>query len=220
MKRKLLILLVMGLVLGLVACQAQYSDSGSFSFGEELPSDFSQMTETQLEPFFRFAKESVEHYYQALFHKSDDFRKLPTSDMVAKFLEARLATERERDSNYIEGTYHLRDWEIIDGLLWCKIAVQIEYQYSSFDPLFDLISAVNEPVQIIIENPQDPTIVDWHVGGKSGFDVAARGNFLDLRLEENWLSNQDPEYILSRLEVLAPGFSNETTILANCNDSF
>lgn len=127
---------------------------------------------------------------------------LQSTNEVNDFLKAKLEYETypmrklEYTKNYIEGSYELLNWKIIDAsILWCEIFVDVKYQYSDAS----IVSGFGETIQVVIENSDNPIIIDFYNGSFESFDSQIRSYELDLTDSKNWLSNQNTNEIISNM---------------------
>lgn len=164
-------------------------------------SSFLSLKEKDLTPYFNYAKKSVETYYLNSMKNENPEKILSSStNEINDFLKSKLEYETYNmnefgyTKNYIKGDYELINWEVIDSnFLWCEIAAKITYQYSDSSS----ISEIGEVIQVVIENPSNPTIIDFYNGSFESFDSQARSHGLDLTNSKNWISNQNKDEIIS-----------------------
>lgn len=160
--------------------------------------DFSNSTENQLNLYFDLCKEAVETYYVATFSEAPKFSSFnyAMTDDVKKYLGLKFKydTASNSERKYINGDYTLVDWKTINDSLLCKINADISFQY----PTSVNHSGMGMEIQIIIQNPNKPTITDWYIGDPASFDSQVRGSFLDLSNSDHWLSNQNIDNIIKK----------------------
>lgn len=209
----------------------------AFATTELKSNEFSEMKETQLEPYFEIAKESVETYYESSMsgdnsnnkaELSSNLKDLPITDTVKSYMESKCEydsihpEELGYTKSYIDGEYEVLSWETVDDKLLCNIGAEVVFQYSDSDSR----SVIGETVQVLIDNPQEPEIKDWYVD-MSSFDMEVRGYGLNLSEKSNWLENQkasvlaktESEIIDSRKEdakfekIQAKQFSNSEKVV-------
>lgn len=183
--------------------------------------NFFVFEEKELIPYFNYAKEAVEGYYiismsniespekiispsiiRNIDNKttSDALFELQSTNEVNDFLKSKLEYEKYAmyelgyTKNYIKGSYEVLNWKVIESkFLWCEIAVDVTYQYSDAS----VISRFGSTIQVVIENPDNPIIIDFYNGSFESFDSQVRSYELDLTDSKNWLSSQNTNEIIS-----------------------
>ncbi|MDR1002908.1 MAG: amidase domain-containing protein [Oscillospiraceae bacterium] len=182
-------------------------------------STFDGLSEIQLTPYFSLDENSVELYVKStmcLDEENDLFdgikQEKTTDDINFSLIDQINLSEQTRDyleakqtydtsymiglgytKTYLNGGYTLKDWAVVNGNLVCDIHVHVDFQYSDYDQP----SEEGELVQVVLSNPQAPTIIDWYEHDNS-FDYQVRDFALDLSNPDNWLSAQDQNEILGK----------------------
>jgi len=121
------------------------------------------MSEAELADYFALAKEAVRNYV------ADERFPLPMSEQ----LEAYMARRSLEYTRYVVGSMARSidtsfDWEIIDGKLLVMVGVRVDYSYGG--PASDFVSSFGTGMQLLIENPQAPVLIDWFCPGKGSWD--------------------------------------------------
>lgn len=117
---------------------------------------------------------------------------LSATDTVGSYIDSKLEffaihmEELEYTQTYIDGTYEILSWEIVDDYLLCKVSSEVIFQYSNSDTR----SGICETFNILLKSPKDPQIIDWYVD-ESFFDMNVRGFDIDLTKKDDWIFNQD-----------------------------
>ena len=200
MKKLSAIVLSFALMAGLAACGAAPAEPAyepqataqTTQLRPEFPAAperFAGMDEAALAPYLALAEEAARSYV------SDTPFPLPMNEQLAAYM-ARRALECRRD---IVG-HRLRSfeadaaWEVIDGKLLATVGVNVGFRHDGVD--FD--SATGIVVQLLIENPRAPVLIDWFCLSKFSWDRVERGipapphpnvPDSDLRNPDNWLVN-------------------------------
>ena len=178
-------------------------ESSAESFSKS--KDFSELKKEQLKPYFKLVEQDIENYYKASMSKEPIFPTFAMSitEQAKEYLSARFEYEiAGHKEEYIKGKYKLKKWKVIDSSLLCEVAVDIESKYVGAEDS----SGMGRLVQIIIDNPSEPTIVDWVTTEKESFDTQVRtrieGQYaIDLHKKENWLVNQNQEGVLEKIRI-------------------
>ena len=149
----------------------------------DAPETFAGMKEADLQPYFELAQETYKRYLLATGLPGLPQFPLQMSPPLQKYTQLRFANETQCYSRYellsittSMGEGWLGDWKIIDGKLLCMPCVSIEYRYPGAD--FD--SGSGQGVQMLIEDPRNPTLVDWFDPDKGSWDRLVREGHYDL----------------------------------------
>ena len=93
------------------------------------------------------------------------------------------------------------DWKIIDEHIICKVDFTINYKsVKRGTKTSPVTSVINERVQLVIKNANNPVIIDWYCSDPSSFDSKIRTYELDLFNTDNWLSKMDKEKLIKKLK--------------------
>jgi len=182
------------------------------------PEDFAGLKEDELQPYFALTQEALERWVLAM-----DITKgvqelpqfpLPMTPLLQKYTQLRF----ENDRQYIfygtllnietsMGGGWPGGWEVIEGRLLCMPCVRVEFRY----PGSDTDSGFGMGMQMLIENPAQPVLVDWFDPGKGSWDRRVREGHYDLpEGADPWAVYQwpaawnlaDPENWLGRCRLL------------------
>jgi len=231
MRRLWVILLCLCLSAGLYACEAaeQPPASATTQMTEHTypgfpsaPETFTGMKEADLQPYFELAQETYKRYIMAVYipEGEPELPQFPMqlSPLLRKYTELRFA--KDAKNRYPKGLVSIetymgegwmgdawqRSWKIIDGRLLCMPCVSIEFRYQGMDTA----SGSGEGVQMLIENPRNPTLVDWFDMDKFSWDRQMREGHYNLPDDADpWTVRQwpvswnlgDPENWLGRCEL-------------------
>ena len=168
----------------------------------DAPETFTGMREADLQPYFGLAQETYRRYVLATGLPELPQLPLQMSQPLQKYTALRFANETDyyarcevlsietRMGESFLGDAWQRSWKIVDGKLLCMPCVSIEFRYpgASFD------SGSGQGAQMLIEDPRNPTLVDWFDfgDGKYSWDCQVRGlesTYPALDDPENWLGN-------------------------------
>ena len=154
------------------------------------PEDFTGMDEAALAPYLALAEETARSYV------TDTQFPLPMSEQLEAYMARRaLACRRNIVGHMLRSFEAETSWEIIDGKLLATVGVNVEFQYDGVD----FISGFGTGIQLLIENPRAPLLIDWFEDSKFSWDRAERGVWdpseywtdeaphYDLRNPEHWL---------------------------------
>ena len=118
---------------------------------------------------------------------------LSLNETMAKVMEEKLIYESLRmyemnyTEKYIEGSYNVVDWKVIDDLLICHVEAIVKFQYSDSDEP----SLMGQLIQIALSNPRNPQIVDWYDDDPASFESVLRGHGLNLFNPSNLIENMN-----------------------------
>jgi len=221
MKRTILCLLALCLLFGCAAVErspapaATQKAEHTYPGFPDAPETFTGMGEADLQPYFELAQEAYKRYILAVYFSAGT-PELPQFPMqltppLRKYTELRFAndTRLPRDSDLVSITARMDEWQVIDGKLLCTPCVDVEYRYRSMDTN----SGFGSGVQMLIESPQNPTLIDWFEGGKGSWDRQVREGHYDLPDDADpWAVRQwpvswnlsDPENWLGNCKLLPP----------------
>ena len=196
MKKVLISILTVILIASIYGC-------GHSNNSESYPdiSNFTNASKNELKPYLEEVRSSVESYYKASTSNEQDFPTLPISlsKSCKKYLELKFKYEssnnmKENGKKYIKGEYKIDDYKIVNNRIVCVVSANVLFQYLDAQST----SRFADEIQIAIENPQSPQIVDWYNGDPASFDSITRDHNLDLTNDSNLLVNQDIEQILDK----------------------
>lgn len=214
MTKKRIFSCIMAVIMVFFATGGYYANAEGFTLG----TTFDGYKEDRLALYFRLAEESVKTYYLSTMYFTTQEQKLfvyekklvdsnnvnfalldgiSLNEQTKDYLETKQRYETinmmelDYKKTYVVGKYNTIKWEIVEEHLICYVYADIIFQYSDFDQP----SGIGRTVQVVFENPKNPTIVDWYVFDDS-FDEQVRGYDLDLSNSENWLNKQNENEIL------------------------
>ena len=205
--------------LALIICVC--STTTAFAEGSIIKKDFSRMNTKELQEIFELVIDSIDFYYKLRMsdnNKLSELMKKQTEDKetldngvlkslnttkqlipdtfsndIKEYLAAKLFCETyslaltDTHENFIDSDYEIDSWKVIDNYLVCKVNTTINFKYS--DCLNS--SVIADQIQIVIENADNPVIIDWYCSDPSSFDSCVRTYELDMYEKENWKKNID-----------------------------
>ena len=231
MKYALSVLLAMCFVAGFCACAQPPSvdaepttESPSTALAEtyaafpDAPEYFTGMKEAGLQPYFELAQETLGRYILAMKVTGEEPGlpqfPLPMTPLLQKYTQLRFENDRRYmfygTPSSIEtsmGSGWIGDWKIIEGKLLCVPCVDVAFRYPGAD--FD--SGFGMGMQMLIENPARPILVDWFDIDKFSWDRQMREGHYNLPEDADpWAVRQwpvswsltDPENWLGRCKLL------------------
>jgi len=187
MKRTILCLLALCLLL--VACAAVGQSPAqrvehTYPGFPGAPETFDGMTEVELQSYFELAQETLKRYilvarFPEGAHELPQFP-LQMTPPLQKYTQLRFDndTRHESPKELLDITTGMGDgwwvggssWQVIKGKLLCAPTVEAAFRY----PGMDTDSGFGMGVQMLIENPQNPTLVDWFDPDKGSWDRQVR----------------------------------------------
>ena len=159
----------------------------------DAPESFAGMHEADLTPYLALADEVVRHYVAGMLFP------LPMSTQLTQYMQRRAVEYRRFVIGHPNILHNIEieiAWEIIDGKLLCTVGVHAGYNYADTG----FVSSFGTTMQLLIENPQAPVLIDWFCPDKGSWDRAERDiplqtdwtvDWYPLRNPEHWLINQE-----------------------------
>ena len=187
----------------------------------EAPETFAGMDEAELLPYFELAREAYKRYILAVWFPEGK-PKLPQFPMqmtppLRKYTQLRFDDDTLRQQGFpkrfrsITSGAH-ESWEIIEGKLLCTAFVEVRYLYKTYSRSgMDTASGFDASAQMLIEDPRNPTLVDWFDLDKFSWDRQMRAGHQDLPKDATpaevmqWHASwnlSDPENWLGRCDML------------------
>ena len=191
----------------------------------DAPATFDGMGEDELQPYFELVQEAYKRYIVAVGFSgaAPELPEFPLrlSPSLQKYTELRFAAatrvpmagtllkiSTDMGDGWMGDAWQ-RKWKVIDGKLLCNPCVQVEFRY----PGENTVSGFGRGVQMLIENPQSPMLVDWFENDKESWDRGVREGHYDLPEDADpWAVRQwpvswnlsDPENWLGNCKLLPP----------------
>jgi len=190
----------------------------------DAPETFDGMTEADLQPYFELARETLKRYILAAdFSGTPELPQFPMqmTPPLREYTRLRFAnaTRVPMDGSLISietrmgegwmGDAWQRKWRVIGGKLLCNPCVDVAFRYQGVDS----DSGFGMGVQLLIEDPRSPTLVDWFDPDKGSWDRQVREGHYDLPDDADpWAVHQwpaswnlsDPENWLGNCKLLPP----------------
>ncbi len=190
-----------------------------------VPDSFDDLTEEQLIPYFNLITDTIELYNRLersstivigndkkslqtdstpFKYVNSEIENLPLSTTLKGYLKSKLIydTSYNRASGlleeYIDGSYTVLDWKAIGDILVCKVACHLELQYAGLTER----SYLGECVQIGVQNPAEPIIIDWYNEDPASFESSVRGGQLDLFDFQNLMTNLEVKDVYASIDSL------------------
>ena len=191
----------------------------------DAPETFAGMGEADLQPYFELAQEALKRYIvEANFSGAPpvlpqfpmqmtpplrEYTRLRFADGTKVPMDGELISIETRMGEGFMGDDWLRSWKVIDGKLLCFPCVDVAFRYSGMDS----DSGFGMGVQMLIENPKNPTLIDWFDPDKGSWDRQVREGHYNLPDDADpWAVRQwpvswnlsDPENWLGNCKLLPP----------------
>jgi predicted small lipoprotein YifL len=182
-------LLCLMLIAGLAACGAvEPKDPGSappqtqaveetYAGFPGAPASFEGMAEATLQPYFELARETLRRYVMAV-HFPQGAPELPRFPMpmtppLRKYTGLRFENDTRHitESRPVTVSTGIDGWSVIGGKLLCRVSVAVTLRYIDMDS----DSVFGQGAQLLIENPQAPTLADWFEFGQ---DLSSRDAYM------------------------------------------
>ncbi|MCL1952898.1 MAG: hypothetical protein FWF60_08740 [Oscillospiraceae bacterium] len=148
------------------------------------PETFTGMREADLQPYFELAQEVYRRYILAAYFPggTPELPQLPLqmTPPLRKYTELRFANDTRLHQDFPKAlrsiTTRMAEWQVIDGKLLCTPCVDVAFRYRDMDT----DSAFGSGVQMLIEAPRSPTLVDWFDLDKESWDRQVREGHYNL----------------------------------------
>lgn len=206
-KQIIVSILLLSLLFGFCSCSKSGKNETTTKRESDFKvSEFDKANDEDMKPYLSYVESCVKDYYKAVLADKSRLPNLPLpmSANLREYLkikfdyETKLEKKNEKDKKYAGGAFNVFDYEIQDNRLVCIVVAEVNYRYSAEEAPIYMV----EEVQVVIENPQSPTIIDWYVNDPESFDSLVRGEDLLLSESENLLINQDFEKIKEKAKDL------------------
>lgn len=199
--------LIISILLGACSCKKndrQDETTTTVKSSKYEVSDFDDANEEQMKTYLSLAETAAKNYYKAVIAGKEKFPDFPlaVSADCKQYIKLKLAYDtkaNEKARKFLGGFFEAAEYEIVDDKLVCGLIAEVSFRYLDSDET----QSFAEEVQIVIENPQKPTIIDWYVNDPESFDGQLRGDDLSLLESANWLINKNVEEILNKGKELA-----------------
>lgn len=194
--------LIISILLGACSCKKndrQDETTTTVKSSKYEVSDFDDANEEQMKTYLSLAETAAKNYYKSVIAGKDKLPSFPLSvsadcrEYLKQKIKYDTKVDGENSRKYLGGIFDA-EYEIVDDRLVCGIVAEVSFRYLDSESS----SLFAEEIQIVIENPQSPKIIDWYVSDPASFDGQVRGDDLSLIESKNWLMNQNLEELLKK----------------------
>ena len=194
-------MLIISIILSICSCgrNEQEETTSGRSVTKYEVSDFNEAKEEQIETYLSLAETAAKNYYKSVIAGKDKLPSFPLSvsadcrEYLKQKIKYDTKVDGENSRKYLGGIFDA-EYEIVDDRLVCGIVAEVSFRYLDSESS----SLFAEEIQIVIENPQSPKIIDWYVNDPASFDGQVRGDDVSLIESKNWLMNQNLEELLKK----------------------